>query len=299
LFTIVNLFGVQQTANFELIITIIASIGIIVYIVLIFPHSSPSTIFTNHKPLNFSSIFSAIPFAIWFYLAVEGVAMAAEETENPKKDIPKGYIMGIGTLVVFALSVMTLTAGTGNAAELVKNDHPLPESLALVYGKGSSHSYIFAFFGLVGIMASLLGIILGYSRQIYAVAREGFLPKFLSKLNPSNGSPTYACIAGGFVGIIGIISGKTDELITLSVLGAIIMYQISMVSVFVLRKKEPGLHRPFKAPLYPIFPAIALILSTFCLISVVVNNPTLSAVFFGVLLINFIIFKFTIGRENV
>ncbi|MEM7181331.1 MAG: ethanolamine permease [Spirochaetota bacterium] len=298
LFTAINLMGIQQAANFELFITIIASIGIIVYIALVFPHSSPSSIFTREKPIRFDSIFSAIPFAIWFYLAIEGVAMTAEESENPQKDIPTGYILGIGTLILFALGTMILTAGIGHTDQLVKNDHPLPESLSILYGKGNRYSFIFALFGIVGIMASLLGAILGYSRQIYAVAREGFLPEFLSKLSKSNGSPSAACIAGSLIGAIAILSGRTDKLITLAAIGALVMYQISMISLFVLRKKEPDLKRPFRAPLYPYFPMAALVLSTICLLSIIISNPILSGVFFALLGISFLLFIITIRKDQ-
>ncbi len=299
LFTIINLFGIQQTATFELIITVIASIGLVIYIFTIYPYSQTSILLNSISESNFVSIFSALPFAIWFYLAVEGVAMAAEETANPKRDIPIGYGLGIGTLVFFAITIMALSSGLGITEQLLENDHPLAHAVSILKGKDHFLAYALGYFGLVGIMASLLGIILGYSRQIYAISREGFLPSFLSHLNPKTDSPDYACIAGGFVGLLGILSGKTDELITLSVMGAIVMYLVSMISLLVLRKKEPELPRPFHAPLYPYVPILALILAIVCLVSVVIYNPFVSLFFFGFLLLNLIVFLVTVGKKNV
>lgn len=295
LFTLINLRGIEQTARFELLVTIIASLGILFYIVQIAPHFQAEKIWEASPTLKWSGIFAAIPFSIWFYLALEGVAMAAEETENPTKDIPLGYGLGIGTLVFFALSIVILTSGLGISEQLATSDNPLPQALLFAKGEKTLMVTAFAFFGLFGIMASLLGIILGYSRQIYALSREGFLPKFLSKLSAKTQTPANASIAGGIFGIICILSGKTDELITLSVLGAIVMYIISMISVFVLRKKFPELPRPYKTPFYPFFPAVALFLGVICLVSVVYYNFHLALLFLLGFVVSFCAFIF---RQN-
>jgi ethanolamine permease len=297
-FTWINLIGIKQTANFELVITIIASLGILLYLACILPFSKPMILFTRLNEFNFTSLFSAIPFAIWFYLAVEGVAMAAEETENPSRDIPIGYSFGIGTLVFFALSVMIFTTGLEIETKLLETDHPLAQALEIIYGKDSLLVKIFGLIGLIGIMASLLGIILGYTRQIYAVARENFLPHFLSKVNEKTGVPSIACIMGSLFGAICILTGKTDVMITLSVLGAICMYIISMISLFVLRKKEPHLIRPYKAPFYPYLPLIALVFAIICLGSVVYTNPYPSLLFLIAFILNLFLFIYTKNKSK-
>jgi ethanolamine permease len=289
LFTYINLLGIEQTANFELGITIIASLGILFYLFCIYSHSNPGLVFEKTKNINLFNLFQAIPFAIWFYLAVEGVAMVAEETKNPKKDIPIGYALGIGSLVFFALTVTILTSGLGIEEKLLENDRPLAESLQIIYGKDSILIKIFAFIGLIGIMASLLGIVLGNSRQIFAVARENFLPKYFSVLN-KRGVPLRACILGSFIGAVCIVFGNTNKMILLSVLGAISMYIISMCSLILLRRKEPNLERPFKAPFYPFFPVLALILGVICFFSLVYFNLDIFFLFLILLFITFILY---------
>ncbi|TAH19116.1 MAG: ethanolamine permease [Cytophagales bacterium] len=286
IFTLVNLIGIEQTARFELFVTVVASLGIVFYLWQIAPYFQFEKIWESGKPFHWEGVFAAIPFAIWFYLALEGVAMAAEETANPTKDIPLGYGLGIGTLVLFALGIVILTSGLGITEQLAQSDNPLPQALLFAKGEQTFLVNAFAFFGLFGIMASLLGIILGYSRQIYALSREGFLPKFLSKLTQNTQTPANASIAGGIFGIICVLSGKTDELITLSVLGAIVMYIVSMVSLFVLRKKFPDLKRPYQTPFYPFFPAMALILGVVCLLSVVYYHLALAGIFLAALLLS-------------
>ncbi len=291
LFTAINLLGVKESALFALVVTILAVLELLIFMGIVAPHFELKNFMQNSMPFGWSGVFAALPFAIWFYLAIEGVAMVAEETENPQKNIPKGYILGIATLVVLALGVMVFTGGITDWKNLSTIDYPLPEAIGIVLGKDNSWTKIFASIGLFGLVASFHSIIMSYSRQIFSLARENYLPSFLSKVHPRFQTPYWALIVGGIIGIIAIFSGKTDKLIILSVLGAVVMYIISMVSLFILRKKEPELERPFKAPFYPYFPITALVLSVICLISITYYNWELSLIFFGALIVLIVLFK--------
>jgi ethanolamine permease len=164
-------------------------------------------------------------------------------------------------------------------------------------GKGSGLTKIFASIGLFGLIASLHGIILASSRQIFAMARSGYLPVQLAQVNHKFKTPHWALIAGGVVSFIAIIKGKTEQIIVLSVLGAVIMYMMSMLSLFILRKKEPNLERPFTSPFYPVFPAIALVLSAVCLVSIIYFNIKVSLIFFALLAVAIAIFML-MGKHN-
>lgn len=207
--------------------------------------------------------------------------MVAEEVKNPARNIPKGYISALATLAFLALGVMILTGGVGNWRALSNIDYPLPEAIGMVLGKDNSFTKLFASIGLFGLIASLHGTILASSRQVFAMARSGFLPEKLSAVNTRFKTPHWAIAAGGVVSFVAIFTGTTSQVIILAVLGALVMYIMSMISLFLLRKKEPGLERPFIAPFYPVFPAIALVLSVVCLIALVYYNLLLSGIFFG------------------
>ena len=289
IFIAINLFGIKQSANFSLVVTILSVIEILVFMYLIFPAFETKN-FMAHSSVTANGIFAGIPFAIWFFVAIEGVAMVAEEVKNPNKTIPKGYISAILTLVVLSLGIMVLSGGVGDWRRLSEIDHPLPETLAMALGKGNTWSKIFTSLGLFGLIASFHGNTIGYSRQIYALARSGYLPDFLAEVNQKYRTPHWALIIGGMVGFVAIFSGKTEQIIIMSVLGAIVMYVVSMISLFVLRKKEPNLARPYKAPFYPIFPFIALFLSVICMVAIVYYNLFLSAIFFTSLFVCLLVF---------
>jgi ethanolamine permease len=289
-FTAINMLGIKESALFTLLVTLLAVIELLLFMGIVAPHFQLKNFMQDSLPFGWGGVFAALPFAIWLYLAIEGVSMVAEETKDPERTIPRGYMAGIATLVLLALGVMILTGGITDWRNLSKIDYVLPEAVGIALGKENQLAKVFAGIGLFGLIASFHSIILTYSRQLFSLAREEYLPKGLAKLNPRFQTPHRALIVGGIIGIIAIISGKTNELIIFSVLGAIVMYIISMVSLFVLRKKEPALERPFKAPLYPYFPIVALLLSVVCLVSIIYYNPLLSILFFALLFLVLILF---------
>lgn len=291
LFTGINFFGIKESAVFTLIVTLLAVAELLVFMGVVAPHFKANNFLHNSLPFGWKGIFAALPFAIWFYLAIEGVAMVAEEAKDPQRTIPKGYIYGIVTLMLLALGVMILTGGITDWQKLSAIDYPLPESIGIVLGPQNSLTKLFAGIGLFGLVASFHSIIIGYSRQIFALARSGYLPSKLAEVHSKTKTPNWALLAGGLIGILCVLSGTTNQLIILSALGAVVMYIISMLCLFVLRKKEPAMERPFKVPFYPVFPFIALFLSVICLIAIVYYSLWLSVLFFGVMIIGAILFK--------
>ncbi|MGC4104604.1 ethanolamine permease [Ferruginibacter sp.] len=296
-FTLINLLGVKESAVFTLIITLLAVAELLIFMGIVAPHFEMKNFMHNSMPFGWSGVFAALPFAIWLYLAIEGVAMVAEETKDPHRTIPRGYISGIITLVLLALGIMVFAAGITDWKNLSSIDYPLPEAISYALGKNNQFTKLFAGIGLFGLIASFHSLITAYSRQIFSLSRENYLPGFLSKVHPRFRTPHWALLMGAVVGIIAILSGKTNELILFSVLGAVVMYIISMISLFVLRKKEPQATRPFNAPFYPCFPATALLLSLVCLVAIVYYNPMISVYFFALLLLIVILFV-TSGRHK-
>ena len=291
----INIFGIKESARFSLFVTILSVAELLIYIAVIVPYFKTENFVANNPPISTNSIFAGIPFAIWFFVAIEGVAMVAEEVKEPRTTIPKAYISSIITLVVLALGVMVLSGGVGDWQALSKIDYPLPETLSMALGKNNSLSKVFASLGLFGLIASFHCNTISYSRQLFALARAGYLPAFLANVNKKYQTPHWALIVGGLVGTLAILTGTTDKIIIMSVLGAVVMYGTSMVSLLVLRKKEPLLDRPYLAPFYPYFPIIALLLSFVCMCAIVYYNVGLSLLFFGSMLVCLVGFLLKFG----
>ncbi len=294
----INILGVKESATFSVFITILAVAELLLFMGIVSPHFKMNNFLSHPMPFGWAGIFAALPYAVWFYLAIEGVAMVAEEVKEPKRNIPKGYISGLATLVFLALGVMIFTGGLTDWRKLSGLDYPLPEAISIAIGKASNFTKIFASIGLFGLIASFHGTILASSRQVFAMARSGYMPRFLSKVSHRFKTPHWALIAGGIVSCYALYMLDTNKIIVLSVMGAILMYMMSMISLFVLRVREPGLERSFKSPFYPVFPAIALIISTITLFAMIYYNFKLSLYFFEGLALAIILFML-MGKHKV
>lgn len=297
-FILINISGVKESAAFSVFITLLAVAELLLFMGIVAPSFKMENYLANSTPLNLGGMLAALPFAVWFYLAIEGVAQVAEEVEHPKRNIPKGYISAMLTLVLLAIGVMVLTGGVTDWRKLSNLDYPLPEAIAIVLGRGSGWTKIFASIGLFGLIASFHGTILASSRQVFAMSRSGYLPKPLSAVNGRFKTPHWAIVAGGVVSAIALFTGTTSQIIILSVMGAVLMYMVSMASLFMLRKKEPQLERPFKSPMYPVFPAIALIISAICLLTIMYFNLIISIIFVAGLLLSLTIFVL-MGKHKI
>jgi ethanolamine permease len=301
-------------ASFELVVTVVAIFELLVFMGVVAPGFSAMNFVRggwagadHFSVTSVAGIVAAIPFAIWFFLAIEGVAMAAEEAKTPQRSIPVAYIAGIVTLALLALGVMVFAGGSGDWRQLANINDPLPQAMKMIVGERSGWLHMLVWLGLFGLVASFHGIIIGYSRQIFALSRAGFLPKVFGRVHATRGTPHVAILAGGVVGIIAIFSDRVVQLggqpltagiVTLSVFGAIVMYIVSMASLFRLRRSEPDLARPFRAPLYPWFPAFALLAAVICLVTMVYFNPLMAALFLGLGGLGYLYFLTTATRRN-
>jgi ethanolamine permease len=310
-FMALNIVGVTIAATFELIVTVLAIVELLVFMAVVAKDFSwahfAAAGWGGKEQLSaatLSGIVAAIPFAIWFFLAIEGAAMAAEEARDPARTVPKAYIGGILTLVALAFGTMLFAGGVGNWQALANINDPLPQAMKVVVGARSGWLHLLVAIGLLGLIASFHGIIMGYSRQIFALARAGFLPRPLAALHPRWKTPHRAILAGGVVGIAAIFSDSlitiagqplTASIVTMSALGAIVMYIMSLVSLFRLRRLEPMLERPFRAPGFPVVPAIALVIAVISAVAIVYYNPLVTLVFVGLGLIGGLVANFRRG----
>ncbi|TCD15730.1 ethanolamine permease [Pedobacter psychrodurus] len=299
IFTALNVYGVKAAASFEVIITILAVGELLLFSGITLPKFHAENLAHNNFPNGWSGVFAAIPFAIWFFLGIEGIANVAEETKNPQRDISKGFGWGIFTLVVLCVLVFISTIGIGGWEAIVyKNgksgetsDSPLPLALSMITGDNHLMYHLLITVGLFGLVASFHGLVLAAGRSTYEMGRVKSIPSILGKISPKFQTPANALIGNMVIGIIALLSGKTAEIIIISVFGALTLYIISMISVMVLRKNKPEMAKPFKTPIYPLFPIIALIISCVSFIAMLIYNLKLGLIYSGIVLGIFLLYK--------
>ena len=305
IFTGLNIVGLQVAATFELFITIIAVLGLLFFAGVTLPAFKMENLQINSLPNGYMGVVAAIPFAIWFFLAIEGVANVAEETINPQKNILKGFGFALLTLVILCVLTFMAAVGVGGWEAIVypdssgvASDSPLPLAMGLVTGDNQIYYHLLAFIALFGLVASFNGIILAAGRTTFEFGRVGYAPKAIGAVNKRFKTPVNALIFNMIIGIIALFTGKTGEIITIAVFGALCLYILSMLTFLKLRKNEPELERPFKVPYYPLFPIVALIIASLSLIAMIIYNFNLALIFFAMLLGAYLFFVLFLNKTK-
>ncbi len=263
-----NFWGVEITFKFSVFITFLA-LGILLvfwigaiplfswdYLVNIPPEAGRSA----WLPMGPMGIAYALPFAIWFYLAIEQLPLAAEESHDPTHDMPKGLLYGILTLII--ASVLTLFLNTGiapGALEVGKSSEPLFLAFKTIFGEGAGAALL-ALVAVAGLIASFHTIIYAYGRNIYSLSRAGYFPHWMSITHDKRKTPYVALVVGAVVGYVvaliiqfgSSIFGNVPVgavLLNMAVFGAVIAYIMQMVSFVLLRVRLKHIERPYVSPL--------------------------------------------------
>jgi ethanolamine permease len=270
IFVALNAAGAAASFRFAFIIAIIALLVLAIFFIsaLFSGQFSTDKLFdiapeaggSTFLPFGILGVLLALPFAIWFFLGIEELPLAAEETKTPSKDIPKGAIAGMFTLVVTAFLVLILNPGIVGAAAISESGEPILDGFRAIF-PNSDIAALLSLMALAGLIASFQGIMFAAGRNVYSLSRAGYYPKFLS-LTGERKTPWVALLASAVVGIVlvfglGAIAYGAEEapyvnaanaLLLIAVFGAVIAYILQMVSFLILRRKFPNVERPFRSP---------------------------------------------------
>ncbi len=211
-------------------------------------------------PFGAGGIFAALPFAVWLFLAIEQLPLAAEEANAPERDMPRGILWGMLTLLISAALVVWLNPSLPMGAfALGSSAEPLLDGLRAIWGDGWAKAL--AAVALVGLIASFHAIIFAKGRQIYSLSRAGYFPRWLSVTHPTHRTPHRAMLAGSAVALglmlaiwygLGAEAGTAviaGMLLNMAVFGAMLSYIMQAVSFLILRRRHPGIPRPFVSPM--------------------------------------------------
>jgi ethanolamine permease len=273
-FTLLNIVGVELSFRLTVIVTILALLCLVVFWVSSFGSIDFFANALNIKagadgsaelleggngkflPMGIGGALGALPFAVWLFLAIEQLPLAAEESVDPKKDMPKGLTYGMITLVISAFMILWLNSSISlGAYALSQSGEPLLDGFKLLYGNNIAIGL--SLVAVIGLVASFHTIIFAFGRQIYSLSRAGYFPVFLSKRK----TPYAALIAGSVLGfsvlmITRFLSGAEESgifiggaLLNMAVFSAMLSYVLQCVSFLLLRIRRPDLDRPYVSPM--------------------------------------------------
>ncbi|MFZ5792079.1 MAG: amino acid permease [Pseudomonadota bacterium] len=282
LFLFFNLLGVELSFRVSVIVTLMALAVLVVFWISAVPYFDFSRYALNMGvdeagklielpegggpllPLGWGGVLAAMPFAVWLFLAIEQLPLAAEESHDPKKDMPRGILIGIltlcisATLITFLNPSIPVTDGTNSGAfYLGTSGEPLLDGFRVTI---PGLAKVLAFLAVVGLIASLHTIIYAQGRQIYSLSRAGYFPRALSLTHGKHKVPHVALVTGSIVGFLlmlivfwwkgaeaGAVIGGT--LLNMAVFGATISYGFQAISFILLRQNLPHIQRPYRSPL--------------------------------------------------
>jgi ethanolamine permease len=285
LFVALNYWGVAVSFKISVTVTVLALAVLAVFWVSAIPHAdftrwalnigvAPDGTLTELSegggaflPKGWGGVLAALPFAVWLFLAIEELPLAAEESVDPKRDMPKGLIFGMFTLMFSAMMIMFLNASIGGLEEgqmhgafsLATSAEPLLDGFRVIYG--ANIAKLLALFAVIGLIASFHTIIFAFGRQIYSLSRAGYYPGVMSITHGVRKTPHIALFTGAVIGLAvintvwfalgaekgGSVIGAT--LLNMAVFGAMISYAFQGASFIMLRKKMPNIERPYRSPL--------------------------------------------------
>jgi ethanolamine permease len=278
----IHLYGAREALGVTFFMTALAALGIAAFAWTMLPHMRIGHLFdvkpdvaaagsNAFLPHGWLGVWAAMPFATAFFLAVEGVSMAAEEASEPRRTLPRA--MAAAMVVLGALAILLLFAGPGavGVSALLDASDPLMVALAGVGMASSPVARLVNIAGLVGLAACLFSAVFAYSRQAFALSRAGYLPRRLSALS-SRGVPAVAIVVPGVVAALAALSGELEGIFVMMVFCATLSYLFMTTSQIVLRRRRPDLLRAYRAPGGTWCGGLAFMASLLLLVSCVLAN---------------------------
>ncbi|MEY2847921.1 MAG: hypothetical protein RI885_586 [Actinomycetota bacterium] len=321
IFVGLNSLGAETSFRFALVVAIISMAVLVLFAVLALANGAvdfgrllniePTEGNSAFLPFGLTGVLFALPFATWFFLGIEELPLAAEEAHDPARDIPKAGFWGIVTLAFFAIVVLVLNPAVTGSAEIAASGEPLLDGFRAFLPPDVAA--IISAMALIGLLASLQGIMFAAGRNMYSLSRAGYYPKFLSITGRRHETPWVALIVGAVVGfaillLVQVIASTSETasaaangiILFIAVFGAVISYILQMVSFVILRRKFPTAQRPYRSPTGVVGAVIAAAIAFITLLGIVFVVDFRPAIITGVIIFGLGVLLFAlIGRHRL
>jgi len=263
-FTVVNIRGVKEVGTIESLLTIAVLAILAIYIFSGWLHSQGMGPFELSAPKGLVGTFLATAYLFELYLGAEAIAVAQAEIKNPEKTIPRAMILSSMALIVIYTTIVYVTVRAAPPDIISGQASPLAYVAEQIMGK------LGAVLVTIGVaiagLAAINEAIMAQSRTLFALSRDGYFPKTLSRIHRRFGTPHVAVVVSSVFTIALAATGFVNFIVYAVNLGFIIGFSIVNLSLIRLRKIKPHLKRPFKAPAYPVLPIAGIVASLFLLL---------------------------------
>jgi ethanolamine permease len=294
IFFALQAWGVKEQSRVMVLMTYGALAGLVLFWIVAATHFSWDRVWPRENLLNgkgWRAVLDAVPFALWWLVMIETVALSAEETHEPHRTLPRGLTWAQLTLIAVVVLTWLFACAAVDSQELAVDpvrdengvqaldengnkktadvDYPLAKAMSRIpAGQSTPVFYGFGVIALFGLIASYHGMIYGASRQAFALGRAGYLPRLLGEVHATRRTPVVALLVGSLI-VTGFVVANlwfkdaVGVAVLVSTLTALIWYILAMVCLYILRRRNPELFRSYRAPVYKVLPAVVIVLSLF------------------------------------
>lgn len=250
---------------------------------------------TGSAPAQYGTlgVFAGAAMVFFAFIGFDVVATSAEEVKNPQKTLPRGIFGGLALVTVLYILVSLALTGMVSYTELAKAENPTLTTAFEAVGNTDA-AKIIAFGSLVGLTTVIMVLLMGLSRVVLAMSRDGLLPRSLSKTSAKRSTPVRMQIICGAA--VALVAGLTEvdlleEMINIGTLSAFVMVSLG---ILVLRKKRPELKPAFRVPFGKVLP----ILSAALCLYLMTNLSVQTWIFFGIWLVVGLVIYFAYGQRH-
>ncbi len=245
--------GIQETARFNTIMVVIKIAVILLFVVVGIFYVKPSN-WSPFLPYGMSGVFNGAAAVFFAYIGFDALSTAAEEVKNPQRDLPIGIISSLAICTVLYIVVSLVITGIVPFGLLNVTD---PVSFALRFVNQNLVAGLISVGAIAGMTTVLLVLLYGQSRLLFAISRDGMLPKVLSKIHLKTQVPVIGTWTTGI--IVAVLAGliPLDKLASLTSIGTLFAFAVVSLGIIVMRITSPNLPRGFKVPWVPFIPLLS------------------------------------------
>ncbi len=280
----VNYVGVRSGGNLQVCVTAVKMLLIAgIVIVGMFSGKGDFSHFEAHIATvgGMAGFFAAMVSALWAYDGWNNVSMVSSEIREPQRNLPRSLIFGTAAVIATYLLVNVSYFYVLRPARVAESHRVAADMMSSLYGNAAAGAVTIAV--LISIFAALNGSILSGSRVPYAMARDGLFFRSAAVVHPKYKTPGNSMILLCAWSCVVVLSGWFDDLYNFVIFGSWILYLLTAVSVFVLRRKRPDMVRPYRVIGYPLVPVLFICVATLLLFSTIQTRPRESLMGLGLM----------------
>jgi len=284
--------GAQESARANAIMVVI-KIAVLIMFILIGLTAFHSANLHPFMPMGISGVGAAASSIFFSYIGIDAISTASEEVNNPKRNIPLAILISLGIVTTLYVLVALIGVGTQPYTEFSGNEAGLVQILRRITG-ATWPGIILSMGAIISIFSITLVVLFGQTRILYAMARDGMLPKVFARVNPSSQTPVQNTIVVSLAVAIAAALVPLDVLADLTSMGTLVAFGIVSGGVIILRRTRPDLVRGFKVPLFPLIPILSVL---FCLY-LIAGLPRETFYLFGAWLTCALVFYFSYSMRH-